>query len=80
MEKKAWNWEKYVSHNVKYDDILENLMKYKYQGLDPGTKAHHLLNGIRWDKLSIIIFTARAHPDKYDKDFDALVTYLSQYI
>ena len=30
-EKKAWNWEKYVSCHVKYYIILENLKEYGYQ-------------------------------------------------
>ena len=34
-EKKAWNWEKYVAHHVKYHIILTNLMEYGYRGLDP---------------------------------------------
>ena len=38
-EKKAWNWEKYVAHHVKYHFILENLMEYGYQDLDPGLKV-----------------------------------------
>ena len=38
-EKRAWNWEKYVAHHVKYHIILVNLMEYGYQGLDPGLKV-----------------------------------------
>ena len=37
-EKKAWNWEKYVTQHVKYHIILGSLMEYGYQGLNPGSK------------------------------------------
>ena len=79
-EKKAWNWEKYVAQHVKYHIILGNLMEYGYQGLDPGSNVWYLLNGIRCDKLSTAIAKVRVHPDKYEKDFDTVVTFLSQYI
>ena len=38
-EKRAWNWEKYVAHHVKYHIILMNLMEYGYQGLNQGSKV-----------------------------------------
>ena len=55
-------------------------MEYGYQGLDPGSKVGYLLNGIRYDKLSIAVNAVRAYPDKCKKDFDAVVTFLTQYI
>ena len=79
-EKKAWNWEKYVAWHVKYHIILGNLMECGYQGLNPGSKVRYLLNGIRCDKLSTKVATVRAYPDRYNKDFDALVTLLTKYI
>ena len=50
------------------------------QGLDPGTKVCNLINGIKCDKISIAIFAVKAYPDKYEKNFDAVVAYLSQYV
>ena len=79
-EKKAWNWKKYVAGHVKYHIILGNRMEYEYQGLDPGSNIRYLLNGIRCDKLSTTVATFRAHPDKYEMDFDTVVTFLTQYI
>ena len=35
---------------------------------------------IRYDKLSTAVATVSAHLDKYKKDFDAVVTFLTQYI
>ena len=55
-------------------------MEYRYKGLDPGSKVQYLLNGIKCDKLSTAVTTVRAHPDKYEKDFDAVVTFITQYI
>ena len=55
-------------------------MGYGYQGLDPGLKVQYLLNGIRCDKLSTAVTTVGAHTDKYKKDFDVVVAFLTQYI
>ena len=77
-EKKAWNREKYIAWHVKYHIILENLVEYGYQGLDLGSKVQFLLNGIRCDKLSTAVAAVRVHPDKYEKNFDAVVAFLTQ--
>ena len=79
-EKKTLNWEKYVAHHVRYNIILGKFMEYGYQGLDQGSKVQYLLNGIRYDELSTAVTAVRAHPAKYKKDFDAVVTFLNQYI
>ena len=55
-------------------------MECGYQGLDQGLKVQYLLNGIRCDKCSTTVTTVRVNPDKHEKDFDAVVTFLSQYI
>ena len=55
-------------------------MEYGYQGLDPGSKVRYLLNGIRCNKLSTAVATVRTHQDKYKKNFNAVVTFLTQYI
>ena len=47
-------------------------MEYGCQGLDPESKVRYLLNGIRCDKLSTVVAAVRAHPDKYEKDFERL--------
>ena len=79
-EKKTWKWEKYVTQQDSYHIILGNLMEYGYQGLDPGSKVIYLLNGIRCDKLSTAVVSVMAHLDKYKKDCDAVVTFLTKYI
>ena len=38
------------------------------------------LNGIRCVKFSTAVTTLRAHPDRYEKDFDAVIAILAQYI
>ena len=79
-KKKAWNGEKYVTQHVKYHIILGNLMEYGYHGRNPGSKVRYLLNGIRCEKLSKVVATVRAHPDKYKKDFETVIFFLTQYI
>ena len=51
-------------------------MEYGYQGLDPRAKVQYLLNGIS-GKLSTEVTTIRVHPYKYEKDFNAVVTFLT---
>ena len=55
-------------------------MEYGYQGHDPGLKVQYLFNGKMCDKLFTAVTAVRAHPDKYKKNFDAVVTFLIQYI
>ena len=43
-------------------------------------KGQYQLNGIRCDKLSTAVAAVRVHLDKYEKDFDGIVTFLSHYI
>ena len=57
--------EKYMSQHVKHHIILENLKEYGYQVTC---------------KLSSVIFTATALWDKYEKNFNAIVVILIQYI
>ena len=55
-------------------------MEYGYQRLDPGSKVRYLLNGIWCDRLSTAVTTVKAHPDKYMKDFDKAVAFITQDI
>ena len=55
-------------------------MEHGYQGLDPGSKVRYLLNDTRCDKLFTAVTTVRLHPAKYEKDVDAVVAFLIQYI
>ena len=60
--------------------ILENLKEYKYQRLDPEIQVCHLSNGISvWQDIYSNVI-AKAHPDKYDKNFDALLACLFQHV
>ena len=59
--------------------ILSKLEGYGYQGLDAGSKVHYLLNGIRCD-LSTAFTTVKSHPEKYEKDSDAVIIFLTQYM
>ena len=39
-----------------------------------------LLNGIRHGKLSTAVAAVKAHPDKFEKNFDAVIAFLTQHI
>ena len=39
-----------------------------------------MLNGISCDRLSTAVPAVRAHPDRYKKDFDAVIAFITQYI
>ena len=77
-EMKTWKGEEYESQHVKYHNIFKNIKEYGYQDLDTGLKVHYLLNGVRCDKLFMAIATVKSQPGKYEKDFDAVVTFLIQ--
>ena len=55
-------------------------MEYGYQHLDPGSKVQYLLNGIRCNELSTAVVTGRVHQNKYKREFDRVVAFLTQYI
>ena len=66
-ETKALNWENYASCHVKYHIILKILMEYGYQELGPGTQVCHMTRCPQQ-------FAIKAHPDRYKKKFDLVVT------
>ena len=41
---------------------------------------NELCNGFSHDKLSTVVVAVRAHPDKYENNFDAVDAFLTQYI
>ena len=45
-----------------------------------GSKVRYLLNVIRCEGLFTAVIAVRAHPDRYEKDVDAVIAFLSQYI
>ena len=70
----------YVAFHNKYHIILAKFMEYGYQGLDPGLMVLYLLSGIMCDKLFMAVAAVRAYPDKYKKDFNTVVAFLTQYV
>ena len=43
-------------------------------------KNHHLIYGISCAKMSTAVATIKVHSDRFEIDFDLVVTYLSQYV
>ena len=60
--------------------ILKDLKNYEYQELDLRTNVCYLLHGIRYGKMSTSVAAVMAHTDIYEKDFNAVVAYLSLYV
>ena len=54
-------------------------MEYGYQGTDPGLNVPYLYSSTICDKLSTEVTSVR-HPDKYKKDLDTVVAFLTKYI
>ncbi len=52
-EGRRWNFEKYVTAMKKHHQILEDLVPYRYSGIDEQTKVLYLLDGIKTDKLEV---------------------------
>ena len=52
FEVKAWNWKKHVSHHAKYH--LHKDKGVQVLRIRSGTKVHHLSNGTRCDKMSLL--------------------------
>ena len=71
--------EKCVSWQVKLCITLKNLKEYVYQGLDPQIKVKHLLNEIRWEKLSnpIVALNLKETIDKYEMCIDVVSVFFS---
>ena len=38
------------------------------------------VNGIRCNKLPTAVTVVRAHPEKYEKEFNTVIAFLTQYI
>ena len=59
---------------------MESLVDYGYSRMDDGTQVHHFLQGLMSTELEAVVNFVWAQPEKYDKDFDATVSYLGQMV
>ena len=50
-ERRHWNFEKYVCMHQDQHTILQGLVEHGYAGIDEHSKVHHLLDGIKTNKL-----------------------------
>ena len=78
-EGRRWNFEKYVKVHVDQHQVLEDLTRYGYMGIDPGTKVRFLLRGIKTMEVEHIRAQIMSS-DTLVKDFDSCVNILQDYI
>ena len=71
-EKQNWNFEKYVKLHADQHAILEGLVEYGHARIDERLKVHHLLRGIKMDKLDSVKSTIYANAT-YHSDFNVFV-------
>jgi hypothetical protein len=78
-EKRQWNFEKYALTHLRQHLILEALMAQGYVGIDPGSKMHFLIAGIRCSTLDAV--KTRICSDKsLQKDFARCVTLIKDFV
>ena len=78
VERRGWNWDKYITLHKEQHVIMESLPDYDYSGMDNGTNVHHFLQGIKSTELEAAVNVFWVQPEKYGMDFDATVPYLGQ--
>ena len=78
-EGRRWNFEKYVKVQVEQHQILEDLTRHGYAGIDPRSKVRYLLNGIKTKDLETV--KSRILSDTtLRSDFDASVNLFQDFI
>jgi len=75
--KPRFSFKTYVTIHKKQHDILENLKRYGYSGIDEGTKVRYLNNGIKAQSLQPAILALKANA-QYRQDFDKCVAYYKE--
>ena len=75
--------EKYLinlDHDIQsINDIHSRWLCLNHVNAMKSHMMEKMLNGIRCDELSTVVVTVRAHSNKYEKDFDTIVNFLTQY-
>ena len=79
-ERKAWDWNKYITLHKEQHDIIESLTDYGYSGMDDGTKVCPFLQGNKNTELEAAVNVVQAQLETYCTDFHAMVLYLGQIV
>ena len=80
QKKTGWDLYKYVALHKEQHTMMESLDDHGYSGIDGGTKVHHFLQEIISTELETAVNIVWAQPEKHVKDFDTMVSYLSQTV
>ena len=78
-ESKRWSFDSYVAVHLAQHQILVGLVEHGYQGMDNGTKVHHLTTGIKTDCLNVIKSNILASP-ALQRYFDKCVNLFKLFI
>ena len=77
-DRHQWNFDKYTLMHLHQHLILEALMAHGYVGIDPGSKVHFLVAGIRCTTLDMV--KTRICSDKrLRSDFARCVTFFKDF-
>ena len=78
-EGRRWNFEKYVKVHVDQHQILTDLVRHGYAGIDQRSKVRHLLDGIKTKELDTVK-TRILSDANLRGDFDACVTLFQDFL
>ena len=78
-EGRRWNFEKYVRTHVDQHQILEDLTRHGYSGIDARSKVRYLMDGIKTKDLDNVKTTIMASAT-LRSDFDACVNLFQDFI
>ena len=78
-EGRRWNFEKYVKTHVDQHQILQDLTRHGYSGIDPRSKVRYLIDGIKTKDLDNVK-TRILSDETLRSDFDACVNLYQDFI
>ena len=78
-EGRRWNFEKFVKTHVDQHQVLTDLTRHGYAGIDPRSKVRYLLDGIKTNTLAAVKTQIMADT-RLRNDFDACVNLFQDFI
>lgn len=78
-EGRRWDFEKFVKTHVDQHQILTDLTRHGYAGIDPRSKVRYLLDGIKTNNLAAVKTQIMADA-RLRNDFDACVNLFQDFI
>jgi hypothetical protein len=78
-DRKRFTFEVFVTSHIHSHQQLEALVKHGYKGIDEGSKARYLNNGVLCALLAPARASILANPEKYGRNFNNCVTAYKTY-